>query len=45
MTDRQPYTAPAQPVVVGAVEASKVEGYGGEGSDGANFYSSVPTPV
>ncbi len=41
MTEREPYTSPAEPVVVGAVEASEIT-YSGEGSD-FSFYSSLVT--
>ena len=40
MNERLPYSAPAEPVVVGAVEASEGSYYGG--SSDFSVYSSVP---
>ena len=40
MTERKPYTPPAEPVVVGAVESAETS-YGGSGTD-FSFYSSAP---
>lgn len=41
MTEREPYTSPAEPVVVGAIEASE-NSYSPSGSD-FGFYSSLLT--
>ena len=43
MAERLPYVAPAEPVVVGAVEAAAASYSGGLGSDGLSFYSSLIT--
>ena len=41
MTEREPYTSPAEPVVVGAIEASEIS-YAGSGGD-FSIYSSLVT--
>ena len=43
MTEREPYSSPAEPVVVGGVESAEL-GYVGRGTD-FSIYSSTPPPV
>ena len=42
MTEREPYSPPAEPVVVGGIDSAEI-GYVGSGTD-FSIYSSTPAP-